>query len=402
MDVTFEAFKKKYKDELTAKREFAHQLYCAGQFSEAITYFVDIIELAQTNNQIDLNDYSKASACYYALGEHALGIKVLEDALGLAPDNQHLHCNLAILAKKTGKNDIAKQHFETVLELNPNNLPALDGLAAVYGAQKDRASVRKYGLRSLEAKDKDVCSPKQIEQLNRLFDNDLSLRAHPKPFDPNTPGRNIIAFSLWGELPRYVEAAVLNATVAPIIYPGWTCRFYCDATVPESIRQQLAEQGAQVMLMKTPPRMFAQLFWRFLVINDPQVDRFLIRDADSIVNCQERVAVDEWLSSDKHFHLMRDAHTHTELILAGLWGGIGQALPDMKAVFNAYIKQTDPERTMDQRFLRQFVWPLLKQSYICHDSQFEFGDWAPFPSVGRFPSRRWHVGMDWSVLQRKP
>lgn len=56
-------------------------------------------------------------------------------------------------------------------------------------------------------------------------------------------------------------------------------------------------------------------------MDDPTIKRFLIRDADSIVSHREKAAVDAWLKSDKWFHLMRDNYSHTELILAGMWGG---------------------------------------------------------------------------------
>ncbi len=62
------------------------------------------------------------------------------------------------------------------------------------------------------------------------------------------------------------------------------------------------------------------LFWRFLVEDDPDVDFFLVRDADSVMNIKECAAVEDWLASGKAFHVMRDLPIHAELILAGMWG----------------------------------------------------------------------------------
>ena len=36
----------------------------------------------------------------------------------------------------------------------------------------------------------------------------------------------------------------------------------------------------------------AGMFWRFLVADDPTVDRFIIRDSDSRLNARERFAVE--------------------------------------------------------------------------------------------------------------
>ena len=62
------------------------------------------------------------------------------------------------------------------------------------------------------------------------------------------------------------------------------------------------------------------LFWRFLVEDDPDVDIYLVRDADSVINVKERWAVADWLNSGKAFHVMRDNPQHSELMLAGMWG----------------------------------------------------------------------------------
>ncbi|MDR0068730.1 tetratricopeptide repeat protein, partial [Acinetobacter sp. 11520] len=92
------------------------------------------------------------------------------------------------------------------------------------------------------------------------------------------------------------------------------CRFYVDDTVPVLVQQRLKEKGAQVIQVADSQKQLSGLFWRFLVMDDPTIKRFLIRDADSIVSHREKAAVDVWLKSDKWFHLMRDNYSHTELI----------------------------------------------------------------------------------------
>jgi len=38
--------------------------------------------------------------------------------------------------------------------------------------------------------------------------------------------KKIVAFSLWGENPKYLDGAIENMLLMPSIYPGWTARFY--------------------------------------------------------------------------------------------------------------------------------------------------------------------------------
>ena len=176
-------------------------------------------------------------------------------------------------------------------------------------------------------------------------------------------------------------------------YEGWTCRFYIDDGVPQETHRRLLDAGADIVLMPRAAVAFAGLFWRFLVADDRTVDRYLIRDADAIVSVQERIAVDEWIASGRHFHIMRCAWTHTEPMLAGLWGGVRGALPPMAEAIAAFRAQHSAgrgwaERTVDQRFLRNAVWPVVRQSVHAHDPIYRYGGASDFPPLGRRPGGR--------------
>jgi hypothetical protein len=99
--------------------------------------------------------------------------------------------------------------------------------------------------------------------------------------------------------------------------------FCLDGSVPIAVRERLMDLGADVVLMSAAKSAFSALFWRFLVA-DPGVDRSLIRDADSVVNVRERVPVDRWIASGKHFHVMRDFWTCWSLSRVRAQGHVGQ------------------------------------------------------------------------------
>jgi len=93
--------------------------------------------------------------------------------------------------------------------------------------------------------------------------------------------RNLIAFSLFGENPKYCEAGILNAVEQPALYPDWTCRFYVDETVPAQVLARLTALGAQVVAVDDVLRQWPGPMWRFAAYDDPNVDRVIFRDADS-------------------------------------------------------------------------------------------------------------------------
>ncbi len=217
-----------------------------------------------------------------------------------------------------------------------------------------------------------------------------------KPFRPNdqsAPERNVVCFSLWGNNPKYTLHAVLNAKRVPQIYPGWSARFYIDSSVPAEIVRALRDYGARVIEVEDDPRTHLKLFWRFLASDDPGVERFLCRDCDAVVNEREAAAVNEWLSSGRRFHVMRDHPEHAELMMAGMWGGVAGLLPTLTEQAIQYYETHQPKwRWVDQDFLRDRVWPLIREDCLVHDSVYSMGDdCRDFPAHAPIPAGD-HVG----------
>jgi hypothetical protein len=179
----------------------------------------------------------------------------------------------------------------------------------------------------------------------------------------------------------------------PEIYPGWRARFYVDDSIPAQLREHLQKLGADIVVQPKARNFYDGLMWRFGVIGDQSVQRFLIRDADSLVNTQERMAVDDWLSGDRWFHIMRDWFTHTDLVLAGMWGGVGGILPPLEQLTAEFKPFRMSNRNFDQDFLRMSVWPTAKKSCLIHDSYFDCFNSVPFPPFGRLPPGQ-HVGQN--------
>ncbi|MDB5765809.1 MAG: hypothetical protein JWQ61_623, partial [Collimonas fungivorans] len=222
--------------------------------------------------------------------------------------------------------------------------------------------------------------------------------AGPAPFDPSQPGQNVISYSLFGAHPRYCESAVMNVQVAPELFPDWTCRVYLDASVPRHVQRRLQQAGAQLVHMDGEPAM-PPVLWRFLVMDDPAVRHFLVRDADSLLSEREPPAVQQWLASGRWFHHMRDYFTHTELLLAGMWGGCNGVFPKIAPLIQQYIAAyKGPARFVDQYFLRETLWPTVRQSLLSHDELFDFHDARPFPPhpAIRWQTAQFHVGSNTS------
>lgn len=181
--------------------------------------------------------------------------------------------------------------------------------------------------------------------------------------------KNIIAYSLWGDNPLYVINALVNADIAVSLYPDWICRFYCSPTVPMGIVNELYNRrNVEVVRMPTDES-WNGMFWRFRAAGDPDTNIMISRDTDSHLNIREKEAVDEWLASDKDFHIMRDNRAHSALILGGMWGARNGILKDIAMMIDSYDRKTQNNRhNIDQEFLWSHVYPLVANTAFIHDS----------------------------------
>lgn len=186
----------------------------------------------------------------------------------------------------------------------------------------------------------------------------------------------VISYSLYGHEPRYVLGALRNAIGVRQYYPAWTPRFYIDCATFERnawVCCQLECAGAEVIVMgrdnSIPP-----MLWRFLVADDLEVDRFLIRDCDSRLSHREADAVGEWIKSDLILHVMRDHPAH-QVIPGGMWGAMWRRpnweAPKMARLIERFLEhhKGDPSAYQaDQDFLARYVWPWASASALIHDS----------------------------------
>lgn len=317
--------------------------------------------------------------------DYPLARQCCEKVLMMMPGNMSVLSDYALALMREGNYSKAYKTYQRI-EASPQRAQAsetwLDGLAEVCGWLGKTAELQRYGHRSLQAAD-DKFRQGQRWPLPPLT-----------PFNTQAADRNIIAFSLYGAQPRYCETLVENIKAAAGLYPQWTCRVYLDDSVPQHVWQRLQEAGAQLRDMSGEKEIFPTL-WRFLVMDDPQVERFMVRDADSLVSEREAAAVEAWLASPFHFHHMRDYFTHTELLLAGMWGGVNGVFPRVEPLIRQFIASYQgSERFTDQYFLKAVLWPTVRMSILNHDEIFDFHHAQPWPAHApiRWKSDAFHVG----------
>lgn len=358
----------------------AHAEWEAKRGSQAIAHVVARLKAEPAPSA----ELALQASYYLFLGNaFAPARQILETAEKQHPNHLPLLLNLAVLCARTHDFAAARKRLERYLELGGKDVGAADGLAAACHKLGDDGAARLWGQRAIAQKTEEAAKLAPPLKLGK----------------PRSQGSWVLSFSLWGENPRYLRGAVHNALRAPQVYPDIRCRFYLDASVPADVAGLLAKLNAEIIIEDGAPDSRHRLTRRFLVADDPSVQRYLVRDCDSLVNAREAAAVRLWIDSDKPFHIMRDWWTHTDPILAGMWGGIGGVLPPLAPLIATYKPRTMETPNWDQWFLRDRIWPSIRKHALVHDRCFHDGDSLPFPGLP--PRGNLHVGQDEFAVRRE-
>ncbi|XP_076031907.1 uncharacterized protein LOC143019810 [Oratosquilla oratoria] len=211
-------------------------------------------------------------------------------------------------------------------------------------------------------------------------------------------GKNqmVVSFSLFGDpMSAYWEGLLKLAPDVEDKYPGWLLRVYLDGTTGHNIFQLAwtckllcGHQNADICPVERlhgmgNVRNVAAAVWRFAVIQDPTVSRYIVRDSDSKIIQREVDAVREWIRSGKCYHVMRDHPGHGVPMLGGMWGGCLDL--NSKEVAKAREKIfmiTSNKRGLDQFALRTYLYPAIQGQVLEHDAFYckRFKNSVPFPS----------------------
>lgn len=194
-----------------------------------------------------------------------------------------------------------------------------------------------------------------------------------------------VSFCVYGTKLKYIVGAVHNVVLAAQWYPGWICRFYIQRKT--QLIKVLTDMGAEVFVTDDIDFSFGQIHpvtWRFFAMADEVVDRAIFRDVDSRITEREALAVQEWISSGKQFHRMKEKdHINDPPIMSGMWGAKAERLRHIGKLLASYSDWQHPDKPFpgDFNFLENKVWPIVKEDCLFHGvSNDAYGKANPFPN----------------------
>ena len=214
----------------------------------------------------------------------------------------------------------------------------------------------------------------------------------------------IISYSLWGNKALYVINAIKNADIAANLFPEWKCRYYVSPNVKSIFIHELKKRNNTEIIFQDRDEDWNGMFWRFCAAEDAKTknDAMISRDVDSLLNIRDKACVDQWLASDKDFHIVRDMCAHNAKSMGGVWGVRNNLLGNIKQLINNYSRKNDNNRkNIDQEFLWNIIYPIVKNKAFVHDSYKFFNDGGISPPISRLgpysPNENFN-NEDWPTL----
>ena len=94
--------------------------------------------------------------------------------------------------------------------------------------------------------------------------------------------KKVISYSLYGNKPFYCEGAIKNAKDNSTNYGNeWETWFYVYEDVPVKYVDELKKYANRIIPINQDFPVQNGTIWRFLAIDEPEVDIMIIRDIDS-------------------------------------------------------------------------------------------------------------------------
>jgi hypothetical protein len=191
-----------------------------------------------------------------------------------------------------------------------------------------------------------------------------------------------ISFSLWVEeqtlskgakkddiANTYLQGAIENLKLQKLYFKDWKIRVYLDSSVPIDYQNEIQQLGGEIVNMDESK--IHGMYWRFLIIEDPNVDVFIVRDTDSRISYHDQNAVNQWLKSNKILHICRDHPHHYYKMLGGMWGFKNYL--DRKIKITNLIDTKKSFKKMDDiYFLEKQIYPKYVLKSMIHDQYYKY------------------------------
>jgi len=187
----------------------------------------------------------------------------------------------------------------------------------------------------------------------------------------------VFSFCIYGDKKKYCQGLVENIKIINKDFPDYEIWIYTGTNVPQNYLDEY-KNLPNTRLIYTNETGASLMCYRFFPIDDQLVTLQFTRDADSRIGERDKWAINEFIKSDKTFHIIRDHYWHKRRITSGLMGIKRDAFPIEKNIkieelYNNWsndisINKIKNDYDTDQLFNETIVYPLVKDNALIHSN----------------------------------
>jgi hypothetical protein len=166
----------------------------------------------------------------------------------------------------------------------------------------------------------------------------------------------VFSFCLYGTDDNYYLGLLENIQIIKEYYPDYEIFVYrgkCEKEWPLS----------NVNVIYTNREGPINTVFRYLPLQFAEIG--FVRDSDSRITERDRWCIDEFLKSDKQYHIIRDHYWHKSPIMAGMFG--------WKEPLDIQLDTSDDsDYGIDETLLKDHVYPIIKEKTLVHTNIYSF------------------------------
>ena len=167
----------------------------------------------------------------------------------------------------------------------------------------------------------------------------------------------VFSFCIYGTERNYYDGLLENIQIIHEYFPDFEIYIYkgiCDS-------EWIFEENCKVI--DTHKEGAINMLYRYLPIGFADIG--FIRDTDSRITERDRWCIQEFLKSDKSYHIIRDHYWHKEPIMGGIFGWKKQI--DIDLSLDSVIGYSQ-----DMTYLKEHLYPLIKSDSLIHTNNHAF------------------------------
>jgi len=177
-----------------------------------------------------------------------------------------------------------------------------------------------------------------------------------------------VSFAIYGKIQKYLN--ILEYNIRILTKYNYKVVLYCDIENIDFLKSYFPT----ILIMNgNKYGLSNKMLWRLNPLFDNFAYALFPRDADSKITDREIFLMQDFILSNKNFHIIRDHELHFMPIMGGLFGLKKQIYYIFKQerIFKK-LKKVKNLYNYDQLFLSDYIYPIVLESSLIHTSSYSY------------------------------